>query len=110
MKATTAENLGRRERTVYDVQLDLYLDVMLDEAVPPPLCEWQRIYEAEPCGERASWILSLSCGHSFYYDEEHAERMKAATAGATRNACSAPEFPVHPRMTFVEIRFDRIAS
>lgn len=97
------------ERTIYDVQRDLDLDDMLGAAVPPPTCEWQRKGE-EPCGAPASWIMSLSCGHAFYYDDEHVEEMKKVIAGPGRNACNAPFAPKHRPMMIVEARFDRIPA
>lgn len=101
--------LPNPSRTIYDVQQDLDLDSMLEDAVPPPTCEWQTKHMTEPCGSPATWIMSLSCGHSFYYDDEHAGEMKNAVERPGRNACNAPFAPKHDLPMVITIRFDRIA-
>lgn len=97
-------------RTVYDVQVDLDLDAMLEDAVPPPACEWQTKDMPEPCGRPATWIMTLSCGHSFYYDDPHVDDMKAGVGKPGRNACNAPMPPRHKPFKPVDVCFDRIAS
>ena len=99
------------ERTIYDVQRDLDLDDMLDAAVPPPSCEWcVDVHTHELCGSPATWIMSLTCGHSAYFDDEHVDEMKKIIAKPGKNACDNPSAPRHRRMMIVEARFDRIAS
>ncbi len=102
------------ERTIYDVQRDLDLDQLLDAAVPPPTCEWQTTEGAEPCGAPATWILSAACGHSSYYDDAHAEALRAAGIGDLATGptlCSKKGSPRHaPLVKADPIRFDRIAS
>lgn len=98
------------DRTLYDVQRDLDLDDMLDKAVPPPTCEWQTTRDEEPCGVPATWIMSLSCGHSYYYDDEHVAEMRRVAERPGQNACNNPGAPRHRPMVRVSIRFDRIAS
>lgn len=52
------------ERTAHD----------LLDSLPPSACEWRISYNdgpVETCSEPRSWLLLLSCGHSFGYCEEH---------------------------------------
>lgn len=97
-------------RTIYDVQGDLDLDAALDDAVPQPACEWETMGNPVPCGNPATWIMSASCGHSFYYDDEHASTAKSLVESTARHACSASPPPRHQPGVRVTIRFDRIAS
>lgn len=97
------------DRHITEGQLDLDIDEMLDAAVPPPSCEW-RDKGAEPCGDPATWIMSVSCGHSYYYDDEHGERMMRALGGHEKLGCDNPAAPTHRRPAFVTVRFDRIES
>ena len=89
--------------------IDVDLASSLEAAVPPPVCEWRKSRDAEPCGAPASWIMSLSCGHSYYYDDGHAERMQANLAGQ-RIFCNQPAAPRHRPRVRVDVRFDRIES
>jgi hypothetical protein len=96
-------------RTVYDVQRDLDIDDLLSDAVPPPTCEWKRQTDPVPCGAPATWIMSLSCGHSTYLDDEHYHAAVDGFRGSSRFACSNPNPPIHKPMIFVDVRFDRIS-
>lgn len=92
---------------------DTTLDSMLEAAVPPPKCEWRTKKMTELCGEPATWILTSSCGHSAYYDDEHADVLRSQGIGDESSGptfCDATSYPKHPRMMRVSVRFDRIAS
>lgn len=90
-------------------EIDTDLASRLEAAVPPPVCEWRKSSGAELCDTPASWIMSLSCGHSYYYDDEHAERMRANLAGQYV-LCDQPAAPRHRPRVRVDVRFDRIES
>lgn len=107
-------NAATPERTIYDVQADLDLDDMLAAAVPPPACEWQTktaddTFDPETCGAPATMMMSLSCGHSYYYDDEHGEIMRAQLTGHVVS-CDNPHAPRHLPHVRVSVRFDRIPS
>ncbi len=85
------------ERTIYDVQRDLDLDDLLKDAVPPPACQWQEEYRGPECGAPAHWLLVLSCGHSFYYDDPHGKSMHHALHNIAAAACITDDrAPHHP--------------
>lgn len=92
--------------------IDRDLEKLLDDAVPPPACEWREKASDEPCGAPATWIMSAACGHSAYFDEEHAASIRHIVESGGANYCAndvAP--PRHPRMVKADpIRFDRIES
>lgn len=87
----------------------LILDEMLDEATPPPVCEYNE--NAGPkCGALASWIMTKSCGHDVYLDEPHYGTLLAfvdSPEAIDRGIrCIAPG---HPPVSVV-VEFVRIAS
>lgn len=83
------------ERTIYDVQRDLDLDDMLRDAVPPPTCQWH-VNGGDECGRPAHWLLVLSCGHSFYYDDPHGQMMHAALHMINAACITMDRAPHHP--------------
>lgn len=87
----------------------LDVDKMIDEAVSPPACEWQDAPDGDACGAAATWIMSLSCGHTVFYDDEHVKAMWVFVGSEGANVCVGTGAPVH-RPRRVDVRFDRIAS
>lgn len=96
----------RAERV--DAAIDAHLIAPLDFDATPR-CEWKDNPRAEPCGETATWILVLSCGHTFYYCEPH-ESTLAKRLNGERNSwhCAAPFPPRHPAMMRVQYTWKRI--
>lgn len=96
--------------SLYDVETDIYLDVLLESAVPPPACEW--ITDNTPggpeCGAPATWILSLSCGHSAYYDDVHHEAIDSYLRAPGENACRDERPPRHKPLTIFTHVWSRI--
>lgn len=98
-------------RTVYDVQADLDLDAMLDDAVEDPKCEWKTTRHPEPCGLPARWLVVLSCGHTIYLDAEHYETSNRYFAEHSRVDCALTSSPSHsPMLRTIIASTHRIAS
>lgn len=96
-----------------DVIDDVDLKDLLDAAVPPPACEWKAKAASDPCGEPATWIMSASCGHSAYFDDEHVDVLRRQGIGDESTGptyCGAKSAPRHKPMLRVTVQFDRIAS
>lgn len=108
--SVSPELINNPKRTVYDVQLDLDLDLALDKAVEPPTCEWEISKESNLCAEPATWLAHVSCGHSFYFDDEHAAMLDLKTRGRDRLVCNFESSPRHAPKTKVTIKFVRITS
>lgn len=103
----------RAERA--DAAIDAHLIAPLDFDATPR-CEWhttrvQGLPESPPCGAPATWILILSCGHTFYYCEEH-EALLAATLIKAKSPwyCAAPMPPRHPAMMSVGYTWKRFGA
>lgn len=91
-------------------QRDLDLDAMLDAAVPPPTCEYILDKFGATCGDPATWIMTLSCGHSAYFDDLHVVPIRATVEEVDVTLCAATGTPRHPANLAVSASFDRIAS
>jgi hypothetical protein len=83
------------ERTIYDVQLDLDLDALLDDAVEDPHCEWKTARDVAPCGAAATWLVVFSCGHSTYFDDAHYEANNRYFAEHAVVGCGKEGAPDH---------------
>jgi hypothetical protein len=62
---------------LYDADVDRRVDELLEDAVPPPACEFILRAGDEPCSDPATWLLSISCGHSYYYCTPHHDQIDA---------------------------------
>lgn len=98
----------RAERV--DAAIDAHLIAPLDFDATPR-CEWRDDPRAEPCGETATWILILSCGHTFYFCEPHESALAKQLNGECNSwHCAAPFPPRHPAMMRVQYTWRRIDS
>lgn len=85
-----------RERTPLTLDEERTAHELLD-SLPPSVCEWEAVRgdATETCDEAATWLLLLSCGHSFGYCESHmvalSDYIDAPPPGV---ACRATGHPV----------------